>query len=172
MYNTPRYSTARNDGPTQTVIDTTSIIAQEEIYSTKRLNAPHAPGQNAFGEHNDLKVGGDGINTLSVTGDNNYLEGDDGSDILSAIGDGNRIYGAEGNDALYAEGNSNGLFGNGGDDVLEAIGEDNGIFGGEGNDAIDELYAKGDSNKLEGEAGDSCTAEGTTNIVECVAAPP
>lgn len=70
-------------------------------------------------------VGGEGINSLQATGNNNALFAGTGNDDLAAWGDGNYLDAGDGTNTLYAEGVGNELYAGSGDDTLQATGGSN-----------------------------------------------
>ena len=106
--------------------------------------------------------GEDGVDYLSVEGDNNVLDGGNENDTLVVVaGEGNMLNGGDGDDELYVEsGNENKLYGGAGNDIMTIIaGNDNELHGDEGDDKLnggsgnDTLNGGDGNDKLYGESG-------------------
>jgi Ca2+-binding RTX toxin-like protein len=111
--------------------------------------------------------GGDGDDTMTDTGDHNWLYGDAGDDTIHADGFRSNAYGGDGNDAMVLRVYNSNIYGDAGDDVISGRGYESHIYGGAGNDSITLMTSFWmDFNHVDGGAGDDIlTITGQSNEV-------
>jgi hypothetical protein len=80
-------------------------------------------------------VGGQGEDSITMTGNNNIAYGEGDNDTMTSVGDNTYLNGNDGNDHIASAGNDSTLWGGAGNDILVAVGNAN-YLGGESGDDI------------------------------------